>query len=84
MPCPRAGAAGRFLITTFVTLSGFALVVSPAVAEVIRGQAKDPQNRAVPLADVILTQGSRVVASAKTATDGRFGPLVRRPASTSW
>ena len=76
---PRAGAAGRFLITTFVTLFGFGLVVSPAIAEVIRGQARDPQNRAVPLADVILTQGPRVIASAKTAADGRFGPLVAPP-----
>lgn len=79
MPRPWAGAAGRFLITTFVTLFGFAVGVCPAAAEVIRGQAKDPQNRAVPLADVILTQGSRVVAAAKTAADGRFGPLVAPP-----
>jgi outer membrane cobalamin receptor len=73
---PSAGAAGRFLITTFGVLFGFALLVSSAAAEVIRGQAKDPQNRAVPLADVILTRGSRVVATAKTAADGRFGPIV--------
>jgi outer membrane cobalamin receptor len=79
MPRPWAGSAGRFLITTFVSLSGFAVGVSPAAAEVIRGQAKDPQNRAVPLADVILTQGSRVVASTKTAADGRFGPIVAPP-----
>lgn len=79
MPRSWAGFAGRLLTATFVILAGFTLVVSPAFAEVIRGQAKDPQNRAVPLADVILTQGSRVVASAKTSADGRFGPIVAPP-----
>ncbi len=79
MPRFRAGNAGHFLITTFVVMFGFALVVSPAGAEVIRGKARDPQNRAVPLADVILTQGSRVVATTKTAADGSFGPLVAPP-----
>jgi outer membrane cobalamin receptor len=79
MPRPRAGAAGRFLITTLIALAGFVLAAPTVAAEVIRGQAKDPQQRAVPLADVILTQGSRVVATAKTAADGRFGPIAAPP-----
>lgn len=79
MPRPRAGAAGRMLTTTLLALLGYGLGASPAAAERLLGRARDPQDRAVALADVILTQGSRVIVTAKTASDGRFGPLAAPP-----
>ena len=79
MPRPRVGTAGHFLTTTFLTLLGFGLAAPPVSAERLVGRARDPHHRAVGLADVILTQGSRVVATAKTAADGRFGPLAVLP-----
>ena len=79
MPRPRVGTAGHFLTTTFLTLLGFGLAAPPVSAERLVGRARDPHHRAVGLADVIHTQGSRVLATAKTAADGRFGPLAVLP-----
>jgi outer membrane cobalamin receptor len=51
------------------------VAASPAFADTVRGRVLDPQHRAVPAASILVVSGSAVVATARTSSDGRFGPL---------
>jgi outer membrane cobalamin receptor len=53
--------------------------VAPAAAEPVRGRVLDPDARPVAGADVLVLRGGRVVATAKTLADGRFGPIAIAP-----
>ena len=74
MPSPRAVSTRLVLLLSFL-VTALALPAS-ADAQDLRGRAVDPQNRPVASADVLVLRGGRVVFSARTAADGRFGPLV--------
>ena len=75
--CGRAGRV--FLVTSLVTLFHFTLASAPVFAQAVRGRVVDPQARAVPLADVLIVKGTSVVTTAKTAADGKFGPIAVAP-----
>ena len=51
------------------------LIAHPAAAQSIQGRVVDPQDRPVAIADVLVLQGTAVVTTVRTSTDGRFGPV---------
>jgi outer membrane cobalamin receptor len=54
-----------------------AAVHSPAFAEQLRGRVRDPHDRPVHAAEVLVVDadGTRIAATARTGADGRFGPI---------
>jgi outer membrane cobalamin receptor len=50
-----------------------------ASADTVSGRVLDPDGRAVANADVLVVSGPRIVASAKTTREGRFGPIAVPP-----
>ncbi len=79
MRFPSVGRSGRLFLSTFVALAGFGLSPLSADAGDLHGRVLDPHDRAVPLADVLVIDGARVVLAAKTSADGRFGPFALAP-----
>ncbi len=77
MPRPRAVSARPFLLFAFVVAT-LAFTAS-ARAEDLRGRVTDPQGRPVANAEVLVLKGARVVLTARTTADGRFGPLALPP-----
>ena len=65
-----------FSILVWVTLCG---VPGLASAETLSGRVLDPDSRPVAGAEIIVARDGIVIATTRTVTDGRFGPLVLSP-----
>jgi outer membrane cobalamin receptor len=62
---------------SILVLITLVLSAGAAFAQTLRGRVVDPQKRPVASADVIIMimRGAAVVATVRTQTDGRFGPV---------
>lgn len=63
------------ILLHFVAAFACLALAAPALADTVKGRIVDPDNRPVSGATVLIVSGTRVVASAKTTSDGQFGPL---------
>ena len=73
------GLAGSFVSALFLSFCVLVLSPTPAHADTVRGRVRDPQDRPVAAAEVIVLRGQTVVATVRTANDGTFGPLTLPP-----
>ena len=74
MPDPSPARLPRIIFYLVAAIAWLALA-APALADTIKGRIVDPDDRPVPGATLLVVSGTRVVASAKTSSDGRYGPL---------
>lgn len=79
MPRRYAGSAGSFLLALFISFCVLILSPRPAHADTVRGRVRDPQDRPVANAEVIILRGQTVVATSRSGADGSFGPLTLAP-----
>jgi outer membrane cobalamin receptor len=64
----------RLLLFVFTLAVLFGAAAS-ARADEVRGKVLDPQDRPVAGADVLIARGTTIVATARTGSDGTFGPI---------
>src|SRR5689334_9232363 len=60
------------------------LCSTTALANEVRGRVTDPQSKPVAGAKVLILQGTTIVATATTTTDGQFGPIDVQPAPAEY
>lgn len=75
MPVRRSTRYRFFFSNLFFAALAVAMCAAPAFADTVGGRVVDPDNRAVAGATVLIVSGTRVVASIKTTSDGKFGPV---------
>ena len=74
--CGRPGCILRFSLQLIVCSM---LLCGSAFADTLRGRVVDPDKRPVAGVDVIILRGDAIVATVKTAADGRYGPITLPP-----
>ena len=77
--CSMGDARRSIVSFVLAVIVVFVVAVTPAAGDTLRGRVLDPAGRPVAAADVVVLRGQTVVASAVTATDGRYGPLDLAP-----